>query len=137
MIEFIEHTADVGIKVRSESLEGLFKEAAFGLLNIMFSFKRNNFPLEEEFLIELEAGDVEELIVMWLNELIYLFESREYAFRNVEIVELKGSSLKAKIECFKVLKEEVVCYVKAATYYNLSLHRSNDGSYEATIIFDI
>lgn len=137
MIEFIEHTADVGIKIKSETLEGLFKEAAFGLLNIMFSFKRANLPLEEEVLIKVESEDVEELLVTWLNELIYLFESKEYAFRSVEIIELKGTFLKAKLECFKVTREEVACYVKAATYHNLSLHRTNDGSFEAIVIFDI
>lgn len=137
MIEFIEHTADIGIRIRSESLEGLFKEAAFGLLNIMFSFKRSDYPLEEEILIKVEAEDMEELLVTWLNEILYLFESKGYAFRNVEISELSATGLKAKLECFKVAREEIVCYIKAATYHNLSLRRADDGSFEAVIIFDI
>ncbi len=137
MIEILDHTADIGIRVRTKSLEELFKEAALGLVKIMFSFKRDLFPVEERVTITIEAEDVEELLVTWLNEILYLFESRELAFKDINFMELKLHYLKAELDCFKVKNDEVSCYIKAATYHGLSVKKDEAGFYEATIIFDI
>ncbi|MCD6363325.1 MAG: archease [Synergistetes bacterium] len=137
MIEIVEHTADVGIKIRAETLEDLFKEAAKGLSRLMFSFRGKEPLITEEVTIEIEAEDVEELLVTWLNELIYLFESRELAFIDFEFIEFSHGRLKAKVKCAQISLENVACYVKAATYHGLFVKREKDGWYEATVIFDV
>ncbi len=136
MIEMVEHTADVGIKVRAKTLEELFKEAARGLSKLMFSFKEEP-SIVEEIIVEVEAEDVEELLVTWLNELIYVFESKELAFVEFDFIEFSHGRLKAKVKCARISGEQVVCYVKAATYHGLFVKRGGDGWYEATVIFDV
>ncbi|MBU0896652.1 MAG: archease, partial [Candidatus Omnitrophica bacterium] len=65
--EFIEHTADIGVRVYGKSLEDLFQNCAQTLFSLLIDHK----PAEKiEERIILEAETQEELLVTWLNELI-------------------------------------------------------------------
>lgn len=137
MIEIIDHTADVGIRVKAQDLKELFKESGKGLYKVMLSLRRETFDIEEEVMVSIDAEDQEELLITWLNELLYLFESKRLVFKDVDFLEFTSHSLKANLKCFKVNDDEMKRYVKAATYHNLSIKRNEDGSLEATVIFDI
>ena len=71
--EEIDHTADVGLRVWAPGLEGLFRQAALGLAALLTD------PAElgarDGMRLEVRGIDLEELLVGWLNELLYRFET--------------------------------------------------------------
>jgi len=79
-LRMLDHTADVGFEVEAGSLPALFEGAAKGLLQVMFEG-----PLEaepgDEHRLRLEAESLETLLVRWLDELVYLAQTRGTASR--------------------------------------------------------
>ncbi|MFP5299135.1 MAG: archease, partial [Actinomycetota bacterium] len=72
--EIIEHTADVGIAARAESARAAFEQTTWGLLEVMGA-RADDEPGGRDVTIELDAGDLEGLLVDWLNEVIWIQES--------------------------------------------------------------
>jgi len=74
----IPHTADIGIEVEAESLDELFKEAALALYSVMFSDKPSGDG--EDCALSLEGTDELDLAIVWLNELIYIYDAKGKIF---------------------------------------------------------
>ncbi len=133
---FLNHTADVGIRVWAESLEALFEESAYALFSLITNLEKVT-PKETLF-IALEGKDYEELLVSWLNELLYHHEVKNMLFSYFKVLELGSSFLRAEIkgEVFSSEKHEILTPVKAVTYHNLEIRKTGKG-YEVEIILDI
>lgn len=74
----IPHTADLGIEVEAESLDELFKEAALALYSVMFSDEPSGDG--EDCALSLEGTDELDLAIVWLNELIYIYDAKGEVF---------------------------------------------------------
>jgi len=95
----LPHTADAGLEITASSVEDLVTEAAWAFYAFMFGEVSLVRSLEEhtEHSVELECMDLLELFVSWLNELLYIYDTKEKVF-SPEIVEvdLKRARLLAK-----------------------------------------
>ncbi len=133
--EIIDHTADVGIIAHGESVEDLFVNAARGMFSLITDLDTVVELTSQE--ITVEAPDQEELLVTWLNELLYLFDAENLVFSRFEIGNLGKERLKAMVygEEFDPARHSLKSYVKAATYHMLNLQRQ-DG-FKAQIILDV
>jgi SHS2 domain-containing protein len=133
--EVIEHTADIGIIARGSDLPALFSNAASGMLSLLIEADTLRQDVTRE--VSLEAGDMETLLVQWLNELLYIIYTEKLALFKFDIL-IKGKGLFAccvgqEIELSShMFKREI----KAATYHDLRIVEQ-DGEYSAQIIFDI
>jgi len=131
-IEEIDHTADWAIRVSARDLPALFVAAARGMFSLLTDLSQ--VAADQAFEIDLQAIDVETLLIDWLNELLYRAEEDGLVFTEFAVHELTGSRLRATArggrpaELFKV--------IKAATFNNLSIKHSTDGL-EAEIVFDV
>jgi SHS2 domain-containing protein len=132
--EVLEHTADVGIAARAETLTGLFETAAEGMTTIAGVFR----PGEgDPARIELSGGDVEGLLVDWLNEVLYQHDSRRAAVRKVRVERVDESVVSGTIELTPLSDgDDEGVQIKAVTYHQLSVRRLG-GGWEATVFFDV
>jgi len=134
--EIIDHTADIGIAVYGHTIEEIFVNAAQGMFSLIADLGQvvANIPRE----ISVYAEDHEELLVTWLNELLYLCDAENLIFNHFEISHLERDRLTAIAYGEKIdpLRHGLKTQVKAATYYHLKLQKSEDG-FKAQIIFDI
>jgi SHS2 domain-containing protein len=87
--------------------------------------------------VELTASDVESLLVAWLNELVYQFDTEGIIFKRFDIIHLDNTRLKARSYGEKVdsSRHKLKIGVKAATYHMLKVDK-NDG-YRVQVLFDI
>ncbi len=132
----LEHTADMGIEATAGTPEELFAEAALGLLEMIFGESEADF--REERTVEVHGGDLGELLVNWLNEVLYLFEMQQFCPAGFE-VELRGETrLKARVsgEPFDPRRHPVEREVKAVTYHLLEVGRSGD-QWRAVVYVDL
>jgi SHS2 domain-containing protein len=134
--ETIEHTADIGIRARGRSLGELFANAAAGMFSLIC--EPSQVRARETFPVRIEAEDMETLLVEWLNELLFLHESRgvvlgRFQVGRVDDHHLEGTALGEKLDPGRhILLEDI----KAVTYHMLRIEQA-DGSWQATVIFDV
>ena len=136
--EFIEHTADIGIRVYGKTLPALFVNSAQALFSIILDYEPQG---KIQKTIELEEENLENLFVDWMNELISQFFADKFLPAqysvNVNSSE-KLSTLKADIlgESFNPYERKIEKEIKAATYHGLKVEKTKEG-YVAEVIFDI
>ena len=136
--EVFEHTADVGIRVRADSAEQLFVEAARGLFSLVVENPDAIRPLQPVS-IELQAEDLDGLFVDWLRELIFRFETEHLLLCQFQ-VHLSDEHRNLRAECSgetadwnRHLPDNEL---KAVTYHGLRVEQTPSG-WEAEVIFDI
>jgi SHS2 domain-containing protein len=133
--EFIDHTADIGIIAYGNSIEEVFVNAAYGMFSLIADLEKVAEVISQQVIAE--APDQEELLVTWLNELLYLFEAEGVIFSRFEIVDLKQQYLRVMAHGEKVdpVRHNLKVQVKAATYHQLKLEKGNN--FRAQIILDL
>jgi SHS2 domain-containing protein len=132
----IEHTADLALRVRGEDLVALFVHAAHGMFYLLRCrpAERPAEPVERD--IELDAPDLETLLVDWLDELLYLSErGAGLCFETLYIHSLDKHRLKATVHASGSQTPQQD--IKAVTFSDLRIVRREDGAYETTITFDV
>jgi len=134
--EFIDHTADIGITAYGADMKQIFANAARGLFSIITNL--DNVASTKKLDIQVIAPDREALLLQWLNELIYLFETRKMLFSRFEITVITDTELKAKAfgEKINLKKHELKTQVKATTYHMLKIEQ-NELGWTAQVIFDV
>ncbi|AGG06402.1 MULTISPECIES: archease [Dehalococcoides] len=133
--KLIQHTADVGIVAQGASMGDAFGFAASGL----FSLITDTSTLKQDKIISLEfiSDSYENLLVKWLNELIYIFDTQILVFGRFEVA--VNSAFKLTAICFgqKVNADTPLHhYVKAATYHLLKVKKIT-GGYKLQVLLDI
>jgi SHS2 domain-containing protein len=136
MHETFEHTADLGLRVRSPDLEALFREAAEGLFSMMVEgdpIRPGDRPLE--FRIDGERRDY--LLFDWLNELLYAFDTQRLVLGQFRVrVGEHGLEARARGRPLRPGSDRLLHEVKAITYHRLKVERDGDG-WLAEVIVDI
>lgn len=138
--ELIDHTADVGIKAWGITLTELFENAAKGMFHIISCGKG---PLKGERVkknleIKNNTDTLEDLLVSWLSELLYIFNKEKICLDNFKIAGLNNSGLSAEIEgsSIDLYQSNNYTEVKAVTFHNLKIEEDVEG-FNCAIIFDV
>ena len=127
----LEHTADWALKVWSPDLPQLFIQAALGMNSLSGLVISSESP--QERILHLSGLDEEDLLVRFLEEILYYGESEGLGFFDFHL-ELKNLDLVASAQAGKILSQEKE--IKAVTFHNLVLEKI-PGRYEITIVFDV
>lgn len=131
----IEHTADMGIEATGESRSDLFLQAARALREMISGAEAAS---REEKVVEVKGGDAAELMVRWLNEILFLFETQGFFPADFEIDEVGEEKLRGRIlgEPFDHDRHPIEREVKSVTYHQLEVAKS-DGVWKARIFVDL
>ena len=130
------HTADLGIEVCGENIKQLFINAGFALFDLITDM--NKVEVKTSLPLTIEGMNLEDLMVSWLRELLYLHQVKGYLFRNFAIREMSEEALHAivKGEKFDSRRHERIREIKAATYHQIKVAREK-GTWISRIVFDI
>lgn len=136
--EFLDHTADVGVRIYAGTLKDLFKTAAEVLFNLLVENRPKSTKEKEVY---LESETFEDLLVNWLNELISIFFADKFlpAAYSIQIEDIGNKKLLKGFltgESFDPYENKIKQEIKAATYHNLKIEKTKEG-YKAEIIFDV
>jgi SHS2 domain-containing protein len=130
--EEVEHTADWALRIRGDDLEGLFTNAAAGMLQLAGIEPRAGPTRKRRF--ELQAPDMESLLVTWLEELLFVIEMEEVTFVKFDLSVEDNNRLTAKVQESPI--GNIKKHIKAVTYHNLMITEVEDGL-EVTVVFDV
>ena len=136
MHEIFDHTADLGLRVRAESFEGLCEEAACGLTEVIAGDPGMIRPVLGET-ITVPGVEPVWLLFDLLSELLVAFELRRMLFAECRVVRTNdGIRADCRGERFDPAWHQLAHEVKAITQHELEVRQSAAG-WEATLILDI
>ena len=128
----VEHTADIAIRVWGADLAELFANAAYGMACQVTDVEDVSITMEMQ--IELEAQDVEMLLVDWLSELLYLGEREDIVFVDFDVSRVVPRSLQALARGGPAGERRA--HIKAVTFSQLDVRKTDKG-HETIIVFDV
>ena len=131
--------ADVGAEITADSLEELLIAGAESLYAIMLEDVA--FFDESDLEISLESPDREQLLVDWLSELLYLFDTEGIIVNTYSLNLRRGSfgyRLKAALtgRKYKPGIDISAHEIKAVTYYKLRVTETR-GQFSCHVVFDL
>ena len=134
--EVFEHTADIGLNAYGRTLPELFIHAAQGMESLMVAPEQVQARVRREIVVE--GHDTISLLIAWLNELIFLFDTEYLLLRQFQIDALTETQLQARAsgEPYDAQRHDLGSAIKAVTWHEAAVEETDDG-YKARIIFDI
>ncbi len=136
--ETFEHTADLGLRVTGGDLSDLFATAADGLFGVIVVNRDEVRELESES-VTLAAETLSDLMLVWLNELIFRSETGHRLYGRFQVsVDETGPRLEATIAGEPIDRDRHILdhEVKAATHHGVLVEPTADG-WLAEVILDI
>jgi SHS2 domain-containing protein len=130
------HEADVGVRGSGASLAEAFAGAATALTAAICD------PAlvepRQRIVVDCEAPDAEQLLVDWLNALVYEMATRRMLFSRFD-VGIDGRRLHAVAwgEAVAVERHRPAAEVKGASYCELKVERQADGQWLAQCVVDV
>ena len=137
----IEHTADLGLEVEAATLEGLFIACAHGMTGVLMGSESGELDGARDATVwhelDLQAPDIEALIVDWLRELLHIQTSEGLLFATAEFEMLDESRLVARAGLAQPDSPDVIeRELKGVTYHDLQVGRRGEG-WVGRIVFDL
>jgi len=127
----VEHTADWGLEVWAPDLAALMEEAARGMFELMGIEVSEESRCHRQ--LEIGADDREQLLVSFLEELLFIADSEEIAFDGF-LLNVQDMSLLARLEGGFIASRTKE--IKAVTYHYLEIAETSHGM-KTSIIFDV
>lgn len=134
--EHFEHGADIGVRGIASSKAGAFEQAALALMAIITEPGR--VAANDPVTIDCDATDDEQLLVGWLNALVYEMAVRHMLFAQFQVT-LQGPCLHATAlgEPLSVARHQPAVEVKGATFTALRVACLDDGRWLAQTVVDV
>jgi len=126
-IRFLDHPSDIGIEARGASCAEAFSRAAAAFVSLILD--PAGIDATEQRTIVLHATDVEQLLVRWLSEILYLYDGCGYISKEFQISVCTPTHLEATIIGGPDQPEQHKgrMDIKAVTYHQLAVWRDADG----------
>lgn len=130
--EEIEHTADRAFRVTGRDLAELLENSARAMKAFDGPGPGGEPPATQD--IAVEGVDAESLLVNWLNEILFLEQTRLLVCERFHIYEINDHHLRARVETREC--NERYTHIKAATFHNLKIRQTSEGL-EAEVVLDV
>jgi len=126
----LPHTADGKFEAFGATLEEAFGNAALAMVSLMWDWSKIQPSVEH--LVRVEGSDKEQLLVKFLGEIIYLFETRQFLLGRVRTLRLRplldGFGLEAALDGETLSSgHEIYGDIKAVTYHELAIEEGGPG----------
>jgi len=137
--KLLNHTADIRVAVWGKTRKELFANAVAAMFDLMVSMSGEDEtkPLEEKT-VKITGNDLEDTLINFLRETLYLFNGRGWLVRCCEPLELNKRSITARMqgELYNRQKNPQKTEIKAVTYHGLSINKSKN-TWQAKVVFDV
>jgi SHS2 domain-containing protein len=131
--QWVDHTAELELRVEAASEEGVFREALAALGELLREHSAGDARAPARHEISASAPDGATLLAEWLSELAFLAETRGFVPEGVEELRITSEELEATVTGVRAAPPHLV---KAVTYHRLEL-RERDGAWQARVVLDV
>jgi SHS2 domain-containing protein len=136
--EYLPHPADAKFRARGKTLEEAFANSARALAGLMWDCR--GIEASTEISVEVDGRDREQLLVKFLSEILYLLDTRGFllcSFGDLSIDEKQVCRLQAVFRGGEISSgTEIFGSVKAVTYSELKIERTESGEWAIEVVVD-
>ena len=133
--KFFEHTADAKFQAYGKTLEEAFKNAALALFSVLTEYEKVKPKVEEK--ITVKGTDKKSLLYNFLEELLFLVDTKGFLLKEVREMEIDGLKLDAVlIGDSDIGKYSIDSDVKAITYNEMEISEQK-GRCMVQVVVDI
>jgi len=139
----MDHTADEGIRAWGKNGKEMFEEAAKGMFSILVD--PATIEPTEKRQMEIQSETVDELLLSWLKEILYVFYTESMVFSEFQIEKDNLSKGNAETYFIRVsmageklnTSRHGICKeIKSVTRHGFYVKKGNPW-WEANILFDV
>lgn len=131
--KILEHPADVKVQAFGKTKEELFLNALKGMAEILKpEVKDENQIMKNR--IEVKSIDIDNLLVDFLSEALYLSQINKRVFNDVKFFKFSDKGLIGELSGRNI--ESFGEDIKGVTHHGLKIEKK-DGQYQVIILFDI
>jgi len=130
--EALEHTADLKIRAFGKDKKQVFENLMLGM---QAGLRPKIINKQVRTKIEIKSEDLEFLLVDFLSEINYLNEVNNEIYQKIIFDEFSDTKIEA--ELFGKKAARFGLQIKGVTFHDLDIHKEEDGSWQATVLFDI
>lgn len=129
----LEHTADALVEVHGRTLDERFANAAYAMFDLITDLTK--VEPKGELKVVLEADSREQLLVDFLQELLFVHDTEDLVFSEFDVM-TDGRKLESSVrgEKFDERKHTKRSLVKGVTYHGLQF---DDEKGTVTLLFDV
>jgi SHS2 domain-containing protein len=131
VFRWVEHTAELGLEIEATSPGGVFEEALAAFAELVGDGGDGE-PVTRD--VELEAAELDLLLVEWLSELLYLADAEQFVPERVMSIEVDDERLRATVEGHRGDPRQLL---KAVTLHQLQFSRNDTGGWRAHAVLDV
>jgi SHS2 domain-containing protein len=134
----LDHTADLAYEVTAADWPGLLAAATAALGDVIL--EEDGRPRPERRPVRVAGADREDVLVAWLTEALWLYESEGFVARAAEVRAAGTTSAEGDLVGIRTDPEVEPPdrVAKAVTYHDLSVVPGEEGApWRATIVLDL
>lgn len=131
---FLEHTADVKFQAYGKSLEEAFENSALAMFSSMYDGKVSS-KLKKK--IKVKGKDYESLLYNFLEELLFLLDSKNFFVSKVKVQKIKNLNLTANLAGDDVKNYKTNLDVKAITYNSMFVRQISCWKFVCQVVLDV
>ncbi len=131
--KYLEHTADIKFQAFGKTIEEAFKNSALAMFNSMHDGKIKE---NKDFKIKVQGKDNEALLYNFLEELLFLFDSKHFFLNKVKNIKIKNNKLTAEITGDNAENYEIHIDIKAITYHEMFVKKIKT-KWTAQVVLDV
>jgi len=132
--EILEHIADGKFRAFGRTLEEALGNAALAMVSLMWDWERVRPEIKE--MVKVKASNLEQLIVKFLTECLYLLEVKSFLLGGIDELKIEKVwkdnrtvyELRAELSGGLISPEhEIYGQVKAVTYNDMKIEKTDSG----------
>ena len=137
--KLLNHTADIRVAVWGKTRKELFGNAVAAMFDVMVNMpgEDKTKPLEEKT-VKITGNDLEDTLINFLREALYLFNGQGWLIRSCEPLEVTKRSIFARLqgEPYNRQQNPLKTEIRAVTYHGLIINKSKK-AWQAKVVFDV
>jgi len=114
--KYLEHTADIKFQAFGKSLEEAFSNSAYAMINIICEKKVRERITKR---IKVKGIDKKSLLYRFLEEILFLLNTKNFLLSKVKKIKIKGNELTAVLTGDNLKNYKLGLDVKAVTYNDM------------------
>jgi len=136
----LPHTADGKFQAFGETLEEAFGNAALAVASLMWD--RAGIEPKTHYTVQVRGRDLEQLLVKFLGEVVYLFETKRFLLGEVAAPRIEQGEDHFRIDAVfegeaLAPRHEIHGAVKAVTYNEMKIESSDCAGFTVQVVVDM